>query len=72
MWEVEASTGITHLSLSGDASCNGLYSAREGQTLQLLPGIYMCALIIIMARMKTNRRTVVSRAANKPSAKFSP
>ena len=26
------------MALSGDASCNGLYSAREGQTLQLKEG----------------------------------
>ena len=28
----------TFMSLSGDASCNGLYSSKEGQTLVLRPG----------------------------------
>ena len=28
----------TFMSLSGDASCNGLYSSKEGQTLVLEPG----------------------------------
>ena len=28
----------TFMSLSGDASCNGLYSSKEGQTLVLNPG----------------------------------
>ena len=30
---------VTYMSMSGDASCNGLYSSQDGQTLVLHPGI---------------------------------
>ena len=40
MWSQEADGEemITYMSLSGEASCNGLYSSREGHTLVLRPG----------------------------------
>ena len=30
---------VTYMSMSGDASCNGLYSSQDGQTLVLHPGL---------------------------------
>ena len=40
MWDQEVEDGevVTYMSLSGEASCNGLYSSREGQTIILRPG----------------------------------
>ena len=34
----DSGEATTFMSLSGDASCNGLYSSKEGQTLVLEPG----------------------------------
>ena len=41
LWSQELVEGEmkTFMSLSGDASCNGLYSSREGQVLVVSPGI---------------------------------
>ena len=41
MWDQERDQEgemITYMSISGEASCNGLYSSREGQTLVLRAG----------------------------------
>ena len=41
MWDQELDQEgemITYMSISGEASCNGLYSSREGQTLVLRAG----------------------------------
>ena len=41
MWDQETDQEgemITYMSISGEASCNGLYSSREGQTLVLRAG----------------------------------
>ena len=41
MWDQELDQEgdmVTYLSISGEASCNGLYSSREGQTLVLRAG----------------------------------
>jgi hypothetical protein len=41
MWEKVVEEGETkiYLSISGDASCNGLFSTREGRALVIYPGL---------------------------------
>ena len=44
MWEkvVEEEETKIYLSISGDASCNGLFSTREGRALVLYQGLFSC------------------------------
>ena len=43
MWEKVVEDGKTkiYLSISGDASCNGLFSTREGRALVLYQGLFL-------------------------------
>ena len=43
MWEKAVEEGETkiYLSISGDASCNGLFSTREGHALVFYPGLFL-------------------------------